>query len=129
MVQDAGHGTEPDVRTTPAAAAEAPSAGATAVSARKPGLVGRLLNGVQGTFAGITAPRWDWRTFACGLIALIALVWLIQNWAPWRVTFFGWHLDLPMAVWFVIFVALGVLLARLWRGQRRRDDDDDLDLE
>jgi hypothetical protein len=103
----------PPVGTT-AGPGEVPP-GATAVTARKPGLFGRMLDSAMSGLSRLAALAWNWRTFAYGLVGLIILVWLIGNWALWRVDIFFFSIDLPMPVWFVIFGLIGALVLYLWQ--------------
>ncbi|NLO08165.1 MAG: LapA family protein [candidate division WS1 bacterium] len=93
---------------------------ARAVGSHRPGLVEKVVDRGRTTVEGIRLPRADWRTFAWGLLLLIAAIFVIRNWAPMRLNFFGWYLDAPRAVILVIFFLLGMVTAWLLevRGKR-----------
>ena len=97
-------------KPTPAAAK--PAAGGT-VSGQRKGLLGGLSNSA----AAMKGFSWTGRTFACGLLALLVLLILAENWAPVRFYFLGLALELPKALAFVLDVALGALL--MWLVLRR----------
>ena len=86
---------------------------AEAVSARKPGLIGRWAANVNQFFSRITLPQWNLRTFLYLLVALIVLVLVTRNWTPVRIDLFGWHFDAPKPVVFIVSLALGAGLLRL----------------
>jgi len=118
VVDELGNQVQDATQPTSAGAAQRQAAeeeGPRALSARKPGVVGRFLNTCRNLVAGIAAPRWDLRTFLYGLIALLILVLFIHNWAPVRIDLLGWKFQLPMPVFFLINLALGALLLRLWQ--------------
>ncbi|MGC9317156.1 MAG: lipopolysaccharide assembly protein LapA domain-containing protein [Armatimonadota bacterium] len=87
---------------------------AQAAGARKPGWFARMVERCRAAVGRIHLPAPDWRTFAWVLLALIVLAFIIRNWAPVRIAFFGWYVDAPRAVVFAIFFVLGVLAAWLW---------------
>jgi uncharacterized integral membrane protein len=68
----------------------------------------------------IRLPRADWRTFAWGLLLLILIAFILGNWAPLRINFFGWYLDAPRAVVFAIFFGLGMVTTWLIEIRNRR---------
>ncbi|MEA3400828.1 MAG: LapA family protein [Armatimonadota bacterium] len=92
---------------------------AQAAGARKPGWFARVVERCRSAVGRIHLPALDWRTFAWVLLALIVLAFIIRNWAPVRIAFFGWYLDAPRAVVFAIFFVLGVLGAWLWEFRGR----------
>ncbi len=100
---------------------------ARAVGARKPGVVGRMIDRCRKTVESIRLPRPDWRTFAWGLLLLILVVFIVRNWAPLRINLFGWYLDAPRAVVLAIFFALGMVTAWLieFRNKRARAAEDE----
>ena len=82
---------------------------ARATGSRKPGVVGRMMDRCRNTVEAIRLPRPDWRTFAWGLLILIGVIFIVRNWAPLRINFFGWYLDAPRAVVFAVFFAVAML--------------------
>ena len=117
---------EPVVREKPAAAkpeataapakpapqAARPAAGATVAGQRK-----GLLAGLSNSAAAVRGFAWSPRTFVIGLLALLVIVILAENWAPVRFYFLGLALELPKAVAFVLDVAIGAAL--MWLLLRR----------
>lgn len=93
---------------------------ARAAGSRKPGVVGRMMEQCRETVEAIRLPRPDWRTFAWGLLLLILIIFIVANWAPLRINFFGWYLDAPRAVVFAIFFALGMVTTWLIEVRSRR---------
>lgn len=91
-----------------------------AMSARKPGPIGRRVEAISQSLSGLRLPRIDLATVAYGLVALIIFVLLAQNWAPVRVNVFGVYLDIPKAVAFLLSVGLGMLV--LWLVQRSQGE-------
>ena len=78
-------------------------------TARKRGVVARATDVVLGPLSGLRLPPLDWKIVTWGLVALIAIILVARNWAPVRLNIFGWYLDLPKALAFVLFFALGAL--------------------
>jgi len=109
---------EPEAAAKPAAdQAEGERTGpARAMSARKPGLIGRWVEAISQSLSGLRLPRIDLATVAYGLVGLIVFVLLAQNWAPVRVNVFGVYIDIPKAVAFILSVGIGMLT--LWLMQR-----------
>ena len=101
--------------TTDEEAAEAERPVAQAVPARKPRLIGRWVESVNQFFSRITLPEWNLRTFLYVLVALIVIVLVTRNWPAVRIDLFGWHIDAPKPVVFVVSLALGAVLLRLWQ--------------
>ena len=95
---------------------------ARAAGSRKPGVVNRMMDQCRDTVESIRLPKADWRTFAWGLLLLILIIFIVGNWAPLRINFFGWYLDAPRAVVFAIFFGLGMVATWLleMRGRRSR---------
>lgn len=89
---------------------------------RKGGMVGKAVDAVTAPLSAIRAPELDWKLVSWGLLVLIAIILVARNWAPVRINIFGFYLDLPKALAFVIFFGLGGLT--MWlvdrRGGRRR---------
>lgn len=99
---------------------EEPRQRARATGATKPGLITRVTERSRKAVQGIRLPRADWRTFGWGLLVLIILAFIVRNWAPVRVSFFGWYVDAPRAVVFAIIFLLGMLTAWLLEMRGRR---------
>ncbi len=99
----------------PAGGQPEPRPVAQAVTARKPGLIGRWMGSINRFFSQITLPEWNLRTFLYLLVALIILVVLARNWTLVRIDLFGWHFDAPKPVVFAVSLALGAVLLRLWQ--------------
>lgn len=99
---------------------EEPRERARAAGATKPGLVARVADRGREAVENIHLPPADWRTFGWGLVFLIVLAFIAANWAPVRVSFFGWYLDAPRAVVFVIIFLLGMAAAWLLEIRSRR---------
>jgi uncharacterized integral membrane protein len=116
--QQASAGAEPEAE--PAAEAEAPAEvpAAHAMSARKPGAVGRAAERLTDAVAGVHVPRMDTAAFLYILLALIAAAFLAENWAPVRVNVFGLYADVPKALAFVVTLAAGAGLLWLWQRHR-----------
>jgi len=91
-----------------------------AAGARKPGAIARMVERCRASVEHISLPPADWRTFGWGLLVLIVLAFIIRNWAPVRISLFGWYLDAPRAVVFVIIFLLGMLTAWLLEVRGRR---------
>ena len=82
---------------------------ARAVGARKPGVIAGAVERCHEAAGAIRCPRLDWRTFFWGLLLLILIILIVQNWAPVRINLLGWYLDAPKAVVFAIYFLLGML--------------------
>lgn len=93
---------------------------ARAAGSRKPGVMGRMMEQCKETVEAIRLPRPDWRTFAWGLLLLILVIFIVRNWAPLRINFFGWYLDAPRAVVFAVFFVLGMVTTWLIEVSHRR---------
>ncbi|MGD9495673.1 MAG: lipopolysaccharide assembly protein LapA domain-containing protein [Armatimonadota bacterium] len=91
-----------------------------AAGATKPGALARAAQRCRASLERIRLPALDWRTFAWGLLVLIVLAFIIRNWAPVRISFFGWYFDAPRAIVFVIIFLLGMLTAWLLEVRSRR---------
>lgn len=97
----------------PAAEADAKPA-AKAVAARLPGLASRVGASVSAPLSAVREHRWDLKTFLWGLLGLILLVLLIENWVPMRFYFLGLRFELPRALAFIVDMAIGGLILWLW---------------
>lgn len=102
---------------------EEPRQRARAAGATKPGLIERATERSRKAVESIRLPRADWRTFGWGLLFLIILAFIVRNWVPVRVSFFGWYLDAPRAIVFVIIFLLGMLAAWLLEVRARRAEE------
>lgn len=102
---------------------EEPRQRARAAGATKPGLIERVTARSRKAVEKVELPRADWRTFGWGLLFLIILAFIVRNWAPVRVSFFGWYLDAPRAIVFVIIFLLGMLAAWLLEVRARRAEE------
>ncbi len=129
---------EPEPRATPAPARKpqnAPAAGAEAktvasppaaeapaavpvVPTRKPGVFARVTKPVNDLFARLRLPRWNVKNFLIGLVVLVVVVAIADNWPPMRVNFIGLHVDVPKAVVLVVDFVVGFGVA--WLILRRR---------
>lgn len=96
---------KPKAAPKPAAAEEpAKAKPAKVAGVPGPGLLERLRGYVR-------RPSLSGRTFLALLIALIALVLVIENWAPVRFYFLGLALELPKSIAFILNVAIGAAAA------------------
>lgn len=86
----------------------------------KPNAFARMAQSIRSKCERITLPALDVRTFAWGLVVLIILCFVIRNWAPVRINLFGWYVDAPRAVVFVIIFLLGMLTGWLMEVRSRR---------
>ena len=114
-----------DLTTDEPAAAEAELAeppSAQAVSARKPGRVAQIAVNIGQSLSRLTLPQWNLRTFLYSLIVLILLVLLVGNLTAVRIDLFGWRLDVPKPILFLIGFLLGVGLHWWWRIHAERRD-------
>lgn len=103
-----------------AAPEEKPSKGVPVVPAERRSLLARLLAPVTDLFSRIRPPAWTVRNFAIGLLALVLVVIVVENWPAMRLNFLGLYVDIPKAVVLVIVFALGFALA--WTVCRRRSE-------
>lgn len=88
-----------------------------AMSAKKPGAVGRAAEKLTGAVSSFRTPRVGWRELGYGLGAVIILALLIQNWAPVRINVFGFYADVPKAVAFLVTLAAGMAVLKLFQGR------------
>ncbi|MBC7287022.1 MAG: hypothetical protein H5T86_03050 [Armatimonadetes bacterium] len=91
---------------------------AVAMSSRRPGPFARAGDSIGKAVGHLRLPRLDAVTILYGLLALIVLALLAENWSPVRINLFGLYVDVPKAVAFVVNLGLGMLL--LWAIQRPR---------
>lgn len=91
--------------------------GRAAMSAKKPGAVGRAAEKLTGAVSSFRTPRVGWRELGYGLGAIVILALLIQNWAPVRINVFGFYADVPKAVAFLVTLAAGMGLLKLCQGR------------
>lgn len=99
------------------------AAPAKAVAARKPGLASRVGASVAAPLSAVRDHRWDFKTFLWGLLGLILLVLLIENWVPMRFYFLGCRFELPRALAFIVDMAIGALLLWLWLRRNSRNKE------
>ena len=104
----------------PAAAEAAQQPEAAAVYARQPGLLQRLAVKANRLLSGLSLPQWNLRSFLYSLLVLIILVLLVRNWTAVRIDLFGWRVDAPKPVVFIISLALGAGLLRWWQTHTER---------
>lgn len=107
------------------ARAPSPAAGARAMSARKPGPMGRAAERVGGAIGGMRKPRFTFLTFLYLLCALIIFAFLVENWTPVRIDLFGVFIDIPKTVALIISLALGMAILKLWQEHRRNRGDEE----
>lgn len=91
-----------------------------AVSARKPGPVGRLVLRISQFFSRITLPQWDLRSFLYVLVALIIAWLLLRNWPAVRIDLLVWRFDAPKSLVFLISLALGAVLLQISQTYSKR---------
>ena len=89
---------------------------------RKESVVGRAVDAVTGPLSALRLPPLDWKLVSYGLLLLIGVILVARNWAPVRINIFGWYLDMPKALAFVLFFVLGGLTTWILsrRGKRHR---------
>ncbi|MFP3904702.1 MAG: hypothetical protein ACLFWB_10720, partial [Armatimonadota bacterium] len=83
-----------------------------------PGLLSKFLDAVSAPFARIRLPAWDLRLFSWVLLALIVVAFLIMNWSPMRLFFFGLSVDIPRAVAIVLLIGIGFVAGWLTRSPK-----------
>ena len=107
-------------RAVAAAAKPAPVAakGAPVLPATKPGLVARVFAPVCGLFQRCHLPVWNARNFGLGLLILVLVLLVVENWPPMRLNCLGLHCDMPKAVVLVALFVLGFGVA--WLILRKR---------
>lgn len=104
----------------PAASAAKPTAGPAVTGERK-----GLFRGLSNSAAAVKGFSWNARTFAVGLAVLLVIVIFAENWAPVRFYCFGFALEVPKAVCFLLDVALGAVLMWLWQRRAGRAGEAD----
>lgn len=119
---DAGHKNESSAAGGAESNADGPRA--RAAGAKKPGVIGKTIEQARGVIESIHLPPLDWRAFAWGLLIIVVLAFIARNWAPLRISFFGWYFDAPRAVVLVIMFLLGMMTAWLLEIRSRRKDDE-----
>jgi uncharacterized integral membrane protein len=87
------------------------------VISHKPGLCARIFAPLGAKAAGLK-PKWNLRTFVIGLLVLIVLALIAENWAAMRLSLFGLHCDVPKAIVLVAIFAIG--FAAAWLTLRRK---------
>lgn len=89
----------------------------------KPGLLSKFVDAVSAPFARIRLPAWDLRLFAWVLLALIVVAFLIMNWSPMRLFFFGLSVDIPRAVAIVLLIGIGFVAGWLVRSPKSEETE------
>lgn len=89
----------------------------------KPGFLTRTIEAVSAPFARIRLPAWDLRLFAWVLVALIIVAFLIMNWSPMRLFFFGLSVDIPRALAIVILIGIGFLAGWFMRSPKPEEPE------
>lgn len=87
--------------------------------ARKPGFFARLTAPLTQALARLRIPAWNMRNFLLGLLALVVLAVVLDNWPPMRLNFLIGHVDIPKAVVLVVDFGLGLLVGFLLFRRRR----------
>jgi len=90
-----------------AASEEVPPKKVKVVPSSKKGFLSRLADSIAGLLAKIPIPQWNLRNFAIGLVALIALLLVVENWPSIRLSFLGLHADVPKSLVLIIALAAG----------------------
>jgi len=88
-------------------------------SARK-GFVARVGAAIGGMVAKVPVPEWNARNFIIGLLALLALVLIVENWPLMRLSFLGLHADVPKSLVLIIALAAGFALGWLMFGRQAK---------
>ncbi len=89
-------------------------------TAHRRGVVGRTADAIVAPLSELRLPTLDWKMVSYGLLVLIAIILVARNWAPVRLNIFGWYLDMPKAIAFGLFFALGVLCTVAWERRRKK---------
>jgi uncharacterized integral membrane protein len=65
----------------------------------------------------------NWKVVGAIVVAVLALIFILQNTATRRVHFLFWSTSMPVWIWLVIIFAAGVVVgsALPWLRRRRRD--------
>ncbi len=93
---------------------------ARAAGATRPGVIARGVEQARNAVESIQLPRPDWRTFAWGLLIIIAIAFIAGNWAPLRIHFFGLYFDAPRIIVLIIAFLLGMMTAWLLEVRSKR---------
>lgn len=119
---------EPEGEAAPAATAAAPAETPDQpdVVARKVPVVASVRRGffakigasLSGLLARIPVPEWNVRNFVIGLLALVALVLVVENWPAMRLSFLGLHADVPKSLVLIVALAAGFAVGWLLFGRR-----------
>ncbi len=88
-------------------------------SARK-GFFARIGAAIGGMVARVPVPEWNARNFIIGLLALLALVLVVENWPLMRLSFLGLHADVPKSLVLIIALAAGFALGWLMFGRQAK---------
>lgn len=112
--QKAGASGEKKTETTKPAEKSPGASQVKATVGRRPNHLQRAGEKVSGVFANIKLPQWTFRNFIIILVVLVALIIFFDNWAPVRISFFGFRFELPKAVAFILNAALGAVVTWLW---------------
>ena len=95
----------------PAAEAEPePSAEAHAMSAKKPGVVDVAKGRLGDRVAKFGRPQLTVKNALWGLLVVILIALLAENWSAVRINFFGAYADVPKPVAFLVDVLIGALI-------------------
>ncbi len=89
----------------------------------KPGFLTRTIEAVSAPFSRISLPAWDLRLFAWVLAALIIVAFLVMNWSPMRLFFFGLSVDIPRALAIVLLIGIGFLAGWLMRSPKPEEPE------
>lgn len=113
-----------DVELKEAADQAAGSSGAApddahAMSARKPGVVSRAKERLSDKVARLGRPQLTVKNTLWGLLLVVVVAMLAENWSQVRLNFFGAYVDVPKPVAFVVDVGIGALV--MWLIMRRKD--------
>jgi uncharacterized integral membrane protein len=93
-----------------AEAAAEPSAEAHAMSAKKPGAVEKAKEKLGDRVAKFGRPQLTVKNALAGLVVVLAVALLAENWSAVRVNFFGAYVDVPKPVAFLVDVLIGALI-------------------
>jgi len=92
-------------------AAETPAeTPAHAMSMKKPGVVDRAKERLGDRVAKFGRPQLTLKTALWGLVVVIVIALLAENWSAVRINFFGAYVDVPKPVAFLVDVLIGALI-------------------
>ncbi len=91
-------------------AAAEPSAETHAMSAKKPGVVDLAKGRLSDRVSRFGRPRLTVVNALWGLLVVLAIALLAENWSAVRVNFFGAYVDVPKPVAFLVDVLIGALI-------------------